>query len=148
MPSKKGDLPQATHEGVLEVGEREITCYVLETGERILSTRGIMESLGRTWRGRKYAGTELPVFIEANNLKPYIPGDLELVPRKILTPRGVAAEGFKADTLPAVCDVYLSARSDGALTSAQQKVALQCELLVRAFAKAGVLASLKLPLQK
>lgn len=97
-----------------------------------------MESLGRTWRGRKYAGTELPVFIEANNLKPYIPSDLDLVPRKIITPRGVAAEGFKADMLPAVCDVYLSARSHGALTAAQQKVALECELLVRAFARVGI----------
>ena len=134
------DFPQATHEGVLEVGGSEITCYVLENGERILSTRGIMQGLGRTWRGRKYSGTDLPVFIEANNLKPYIPDDLELVPKKILTPRGVAAEGFKADTLPAVCDVYLSARSDGALTAAQQKVALQCEILVRAFARVGIIA--------
>ena len=67
-------------------------------------------------------------------------GGNTLVPKKIVTPRGVIAEGFKADTLPAVCDVYLSARNDGALTAAQQKVALQCELLVRAFAKVGIIA--------
>src|SRR5215204_307774 len=67
------DLPKATHSGELEIADVSLPCYVLENGERILSTRGIMKSLGRTWRGRKYAGTELPVFLEANNLKPFLP---------------------------------------------------------------------------
>lgn len=67
---------QATHSGVLKIGEEEIPCYVLESGERVLSTRGIMKSLGRTWRGRKYAGTQLPVFLEAGNLNTFIPKDL------------------------------------------------------------------------
>src|SRR5947209_1963627 len=63
------DMPRATHSGVLKIGDAEIPCYVLENGERVLSTRGIMKSLGRTWRGRKYAGTDHPVFLEANNIK-------------------------------------------------------------------------------
>jgi hypothetical protein len=45
----------------------------------MLSTRGIMKSLGRAWRGRKYAGTELPVFPEANHLKPFIDNKLAAV---------------------------------------------------------------------
>lgn len=139
-PSETADLPQATHEGVLVVGDSELTCYVLDTGERILSTRGIMKSLGRTWRGRKHSGTKMPVFLEANNLKSFIPNDLDVVPRKFATPRGAVAEGFPADMLPTVCDIYLEARASGALTAAQQKVALKCELLVRAFAKVGIIA--------
>src|SRR5690349_9459408 len=66
------DLPIATHTGVLRVGDVEIDCYVLENGERILSTRGVMRSLGRSWRGRKHPGTQLPVFLEAKNLYPFI----------------------------------------------------------------------------
>src|SRR5437773_6822073 len=53
-------LPIPTHSGVLTIGDAELPCYVLGNGERVLSTRGIMKSLGRTWRGRKYSGTELP----------------------------------------------------------------------------------------
>lgn len=132
--------PMATHEGDLQIGDILISCYVLDDGQRILSTRGIMKSLGRAWRGRKYSGTELPVFIEANNLKPFIPGNLDLVPRSLKTPKGIVAEGFPAEVLPAVCDVYLSARDAGALTPAQHKVANQCEILVRAFAKVGIIA--------
>jgi len=40
-----------------------------------------------------------------------------------------------SEVLPAVCDVYLSAREAGALTVNQQNIAAQCEILVRAFAK-------------
>lgn len=133
-------LPQATHEGVLEIGDSQISCFVLDNKNRMLSTRGIMKSLGRTWRGRKHPGTQLPVFLEAKNLKPFIPNDLDLVPKRFTTPHGVIAEGFPAELLPTVCDVYLSARSEGALTPAQQSVALTCELLIRAFAKVGIVA--------
>ena len=38
-----------------------------------------MKGLQRRWRGRKYAGTELPVFLEASNLKPFISDGLEPV---------------------------------------------------------------------
>src|SRR5688500_15081508 len=62
----QSDLPKATHSGELTIPGVEdviISCHVLENGERILSTRGIMKSLKRRWRGRKYSGTQLPVFL-------------------------------------------------------------------------------------
>lgn len=132
--------PIAAYEGELTIGDSAISCYVLDDGQRILSTRGIMKSLGRTWRGRKYSGTELPVFMEANNLKPFIDSNLDLVPRVLKTPKGALAEGFPAEILPAVCDIYLAAREAGALTPAQINVAAKCEILVRAFAKTGIIA--------
>lgn len=135
-------VPTATHEGVLKIGNSSITCYVLENGERVLSTRGIMKALGRSWRGRKYTGTELPVFIEANNLKPFINKELSpvLAPREIRTNRGVTSEAFPAESLPAVCDIYLRAREAGALTNVQLGVAQQCEILVRALSRVGIIA--------
>lgn len=133
---------QATHEGSLTIGGAEITCYVLANGDRLISTRGIMKALGRTWRGRKYTGTELPVFVEANNLKPFISSDLGpvLSSREIRTPRGAASEAFSAEVLPAVCDIYLKAREAGVLTKPQLVVAQQCEILVRALSKVGIIA--------
>src|ERR1035441_184344 len=96
-------LLKATHTGVLRIGDSEIQAFVLENGERVLSTRGVMKSLGRTWRGRKYPGTELPVFLEAANLKPFITEDLEAVlkPIKFLLSRTAKGEGYKAEALPA-----------------------------------------------
>ena len=135
-------IPKATHEGVLKIGNSSIPCYVLENQERVLSTRGIMKALGRTWRGRKYTGTELPVFIEANNLKPFINSELSSVlsPREIRTNRGATSEAFRAEVLPAVCDIYLRARQEGALTAPQMSIAHQCEILVRALSSVGIIA--------
>lgn len=135
--------PRATHSGVLEIGDALIPCYVLENGERILSTRGIMKSLGRRWRGRKYAGTQLPVFVEANNLKPFLPSELDpvLSPQIFRTERGAVGEGFKAEILPVVCEAYLQAREKGdVLTPAQHQVAQKCEMLTRGLARVGIIA--------
>ena len=135
-------VPRATHTGSLRLGDAELDCYVLEDGSRLLSTRGIMKSLGRRWRGRKYPGTELPVFLEANNLKPFISAELATVlsPIDFRPPIGMKAQGFKAEALPAVCDIYLQARDAGALTGPQLAVAKQCEFLVRALSKVGIIA--------
>jgi hypothetical protein len=138
-----GTALKATHSGVLTIGDVEIQCYVLEDGSRILSTRGIMKSLGRAWRGRKYAGTELPVFLEANNLKPFINNKLRpvLSPVEFRTDRGAKSEGYRAEILPGICEVYLAARAAGdVLTKAQESVAQQCEILIRGLAELGVIA--------
>jgi hypothetical protein len=135
-------LPRATHNGILKVGDAEIPAFVLDNGERILSTRGVMKSLGRTWRGRKYPGTELPVFLEANNLKPFITSETELVlkPLHFMVSKTANGEGYKAESLPLVCDVYLRAREANALRGAQKIVAQKCEMLVRSLSKIGIIA--------
>lgn len=94
----------------MEIGDTEIPCHVLENSDRILSTRGIMKSLKRTWRGRKYASTQLPVFLEANNLKPFISSDLGAVLNPVIfrTDKGGKSEGYRAEILPIVCEVHLT----------------------------------------
>ena len=135
-------VPQATHAGTLNIGGIEIQCYVLDGGERILSTRGVMKSLKRSWRGRKYGGTELPVFLEAKNLKPFISNELDpvLTPIAFRTETGTKAEGYKAEILPVVCNIYLKAREAGTLTGPQLVVSKQCEVLVRGLANTGIVA--------
>jgi hypothetical protein len=141
----QSDLPKATHSGELTITGVEgvaIPCHVLENGERILSTRGIMKSLGRSWRGRKYGGTQLPVFLEANNLKPFITSEMEAVLEPVLfqTKSGAKGEGYRAEILPTVCEVYLEARQKDALKGPQLTVAQQCEVLVRGFSRIGIIA--------
>jgi P63C domain len=133
-------LPAATHEGILEIAD--IPCFVLEDGERVITTRGVMKALGRRWRGRKYTGTELPVFLEANNLKPFIGKELAAVLSVVefRTTRGNRAEGFKAKLLPLLCETYLSARDAGVLTAPQLKVAGSADILMRGLAHVGIIA--------
>lgn len=137
------EIQDATHAGTLTLGDAEIQCYVLADGQRIISTRGVMKALGRTWRGRKYSGTDLPVFVEAKNLLPIITqADREvLVPVQFRTPTGGKGEGFKAEVLPTVCEIYLRANdTPGTLTPPQFVIAKQCELILRGIARVGIAA--------
>lgn len=139
---KKAGVPFATHAGEVKFGEEVLPCYVLEDGKRVLTTRGMMAALGRTWRGRKYSGTQLPVFLEAKNLFPLIINDLDPVLKQVdfVTDKGIKAEGFDAALLPMVCEIYLHARQSGLLVGQQMAVAQRCEMLVRSLAKVGITA--------
>lgn len=140
--TEEDKLLKATHSGILKIGKSQISCYVLENEERIISTRGIMKSLGRTWRGRKYPGTQLPVFLEAKNLTSFIPDDLGtvLTPKKFKTDKGAIAEGYNAEILPIVCETYLAARDEKKLTLSQEIIARNCDILMRGFARIGIIA--------
>lgn len=139
---KKAGIPSATHGGEVRFGDVVVPCYVLEDGRRMLTTRGVMAALGRTWRGRKYAGTQLPVFLEAKNLFPLIINELDPVLKAVefITDNGAKAEGYEAALLPMVCDVYLQARQTDRLIESQKPVAQRCEMLVRSLAKVGIAA--------
>ncbi len=139
----KEATPKATHEGVINLNDAEIPCYVLENGDRIISTRGMMQALKRPWRGRKYSGTELPVFLEAKNLKPFIDDDLAMGPiiTEFLTPQGLLAEGIKAEIVPKICEVYLKARDvPNTLKASQIKIAMQADILMRGLAHVAIVA--------
>ena len=145
-PATKDKLPEARYAGVLSLGEAEIGCAVLEDGTRLLTQSDMMRALGRArqakGRGFYDADVNLPAFLTAKNLKPFIPNDLYVTSSQIefFLPTGKKAFGYKAELLPQVCEVYLEARDAGTLAPSQLHVAKQAEVLVRALAKVGIVA--------
>lgn len=135
-------LPDATHEGELEIGGLKLQVAVTSNGTRLLTSRAFMKALGRPWKG-SYRHTELPNFIAAKNLETFVGENLResLRPVEFLNKRGQRTQGYKADLLPLVCEVYLEARKEsGVLTASQERVADQAELLVRGLARVGIIA--------
>jgi hypothetical protein len=140
--------PKADFEGELIIGPARIACAVLEDGTRVLSERGVTKILGGKRGGshwiRKQAGAELPVFLSANNLRPFIDSELRSALIKPLgyMPKGGGgvANGVRADLLPKIFDVWLSARKAGALKSTQLHIADQAEILIRALAGVAMVA--------
>ncbi|KEI92424.1 hypothetical protein N491_11370 [Clostridium botulinum B2 275] len=139
----------ATHWGKLHIGEKELSCAVLENGERLLTKSAVFKAFNRTKRGRKKGEIRvadmpnLPSFIDANNIKKYISPELKkllLEPIKCKAKNGRIIDGYKAEILPLICDVYLQARLDNALTVQQGKLALASEILVRSLSKLGIVA--------
>ena len=133
-------VPVATHEGVLTIGDLELPVAVLGDGRRVLSSGAMMTALRRPWKG-SYKRTELPNFLEANNLKPFITQEL----RDVLEPieyRGKRGQvtGYLAELLPMVCDVYWQRERTGRSGDSQAPIAKQAEILVRTLSKVGIRA--------
>jgi len=140
-------LPKATHEGDLKLGDAVIHAAVLEDGRRVLTQSDVMRALGRARqaKGRAYydGDVNLPAFLTAKNLKPFIPADLYVTSSQVeFRPlKGVVAFGYPADLLPKVCDVFLKARDAGnVLKPNQMHIAKQADVLMRALAHVGIIA--------
>lgn len=141
-------LPKETHTGALKIGEREIPCSVLDNGIRVFSTRGIHRIMGSTRRGGKREGESggalLPSFLASPTIKSLIPSDLmvALISPIQYRPKhgGRTAFGYNATLLPQICEVILDADKNGAIRPSQKHVAEAAGILIRAFARVGVIA--------
>lgn len=133
------ELPKIWGKGPVKILDVELDCYILQDGTAVLNKVKMMEALGRSWRGK--SRSESPTFIGAQNLQPFIKPELkELLKGTEFLDGNRRVSGYQADILPLVCDVYLDARSAGVLTAPQLPIAQTCEILVRSFARVGVIA--------
>jgi len=105
-----------------------------------------MRALGRSRqaKGRAFykGDANLPAFLTAQNLKPFIHDDLYVTSSQIefKLPSGQRAFGYRAELLPKICEVYLKARDNDALVTSQLHVARQADILMRGLASVGILA--------
>jgi hypothetical protein len=138
---------KATHgspDHPLKIGDIEIPCFVLEDGKRVLVQGAMLTALdmkqGTAGRG---AGDRIGKFLSTNAIKPYAIkylGDVIINPIKFKTPSGAFAYGYEATILADICDAVLEARKEGKLNYQQEHIAKQCEILVRGFARVGIIA--------
>lgn len=147
-------IPRATHGSAdhpLKIGEIEIPCFVLDDDTRVLSQRGFQTSIGMSAGGSSIPGEQRLVSFLASLLekssqyKDLTSRSEALVerlrnPLKFRLPNGMTAFGFEATLLADLCDVILEARKADILHSQQQRMANQAELLVRGFARVGIIA--------
>ncbi len=138
---------KATHgspDHPLKIGDLEIPCYVLEDGRRVLHHRGMVSALGMARGGSsKGGGDRLQIFVSGKGLEPFVPKELiEVIenPIKFRTTRGNLAYGYDAQILADICDTVLAARKAGALQKQQLHIADKCEILMRGFARVGIIA--------
>lgn len=143
-----GGLPVATYgspDRPLRIGSIEIPCYVLSDERRVIVQRGVLTALSMSpGTGREGEGDRLLKFVTGKALTPYISGDLlEMIknPIRFQTPSGGSlAYGYEATILADLCDAVLEARKMGSLHPQQVHIAAQCEILVRALTKTGIVA--------
>lgn len=133
------------YDGVIELNNTNIDCYVLEDGTRILSGREMQKVLNMVddvEDGKQTAGTRLRRYLDQKSLQPFIYKDKRQDHfEPILCYKGESKiNGYEATTLIDICDAFLQARKEIKLSARQRLIAEQCEILVRSFAKVGLIA--------
>jgi hypothetical protein len=146
--SKKAQavMPKVTYEGVLKVLNIELACYVLSTGQRVLSQRGISEAFTGNRGGGLVGGGEdgalkTPRFLARKDIKPFINNDLMArinSPIEFMPKAGRSAFGYDSALLPEICEVVLDASRANNKTSSTEYIT--AELLIRGFARVGIAA--------
>lgn len=128
-------------DGILKIGDVELDVSVLENGVRVVKQTDVFRALGRDPRGNSRID-QIPAFMDAKNLQSLISSDLEAMIKRVvyLDRNGKEKEGFNADILPLVADLYLKARDANVLVATQIDTAKKAEMLIRSLARVGITA--------
>lgn len=138
-------LPVITHEGKLHIGEIEIPCYITEDGKRVLSARALQIALNMTEDVRGAPGDRVDRLLAHKSISPLIlkgrPVD-QFEPIKCrYTGNPKPINGYSAEVLADICEGMLEARRLEILKNDRhQAIAQQCEILLRGFARVGIIA--------
>jgi P63C domain len=127
----------------LKIGSMEIPCYVLDDGRRLITQAGMLSALEMSaGTATKGGGDRLTNFATTKSIKPYVSSTLmEMIKNPVrFRGHGGLAYGYEATILAEICDAVLASREAGDLNYQQQHIAKQAEILVRAFAKVGIVA--------
>jgi len=141
------EMPTAIYRGTLTLLDREIPCYVLDDGQRVIGRLAATEML----TGIKRQG-DFESYITTNSLKPYI--NSESVGDRMVSFRipetdslKIEVKGLPHDVLLEVCRGLMKAleassnpNSDVKLTLRQREIALQAGLFLAACSDVGLIA--------
>lgn len=142
-------LHKAVAAGVLRLGAIELQCAVLddEANTRVLTQQGFLHALGRAGTPKSASDPELaqlPAFLRAKNLLPFISNDLICSSIPIVFEaekgggQGGRSLGFRAQLLPDVCWVYHNAEMKDKLLPSQKHIAEQCTILLKALTNVAI----------
>lgn len=140
------NLPRASHQGILPIGDVDIEVYRLGDGRRLIAKSAMAKALNLKSEGgnaflrtvtrkgvRSAISDNLWQTIENPIVFKYLGADSD-------AGDGPTADGYEATTLIEVCDALIQARNDDLLAPSQAFLAVQAEIIVRSAAKLGIIA--------
>lgn len=146
-------MSKITHSGDIKLVGFTLDCYVLEDGKRVLSGRGMQSALKMVddsdldedddfEERNQSSGSRLARYLNQKTLEPFLrlareKGHLDPL---ICYKGDTKIHGYEAYALIDICDAFLEARKHIELGKRQAIIAEQCEILVRSFAKLGLIA--------
>lgn len=143
--------PKALRMGELSLLGKKIPCAVIEGEVRVLNQAGFLRAIGRARSPKAGTGVlstvdELPFFLQAKTLKPFISEELKESTKPIFYMAGeTRTVGYAATLLPQVCEVYLKYRDHLLLKKNQipqkyKHIIEACDILMRSLAGVAIVA--------
>lgn len=146
------DLPNAFYEGDFNLGNKLVACAVLDNDARIITQATFLRALGRARSPKAGTGVlstvdDLPFFLQAKVLKPFIDKDLEESTKPIFyrAKSGGRGVGYNALALKKVAEAYLKYRDqcfikNGSVPKRYQGMVGAADLIIRGLAEVGIVA--------
>ncbi len=127
------------YEGVIRLINTDLDCYVLEDGTRVLSGRGMQKVLKMT---EQDTGSRIERYLTQKSLEPFIYKDKTADHyNPIVCYKGEQKiHGYDAELLLDICDAFIEAKDTIKLSSRQEIIAREASILVRGFARVGLIA--------
>jgi len=127
--------PFAKHSGQIDLMGENLDCYVLSTGERVISIRAMIKAIADVETGK------LGNYIGSNTLKPFINKDKiagELIEFTIVG-NPTKSLGLTTEHFELICRGYVQALYQGAsLTDRQKEIAIKCAVLTAGLTRTGL----------
>lgn len=138
-------MSKATHAGSLDIGGVQIPVFVLEDGTRLMTQRGLQTTIGMGTGGGTDGAHRMARFVERLETKLNVSNELSVrmkSPVLFMPLRGGnPAYGNEATNLMDMCELLLKARDKGGvLTPSQMKYVDAADIVIRSFAKVGIIA--------
>ena len=146
------NLPMADFEGSFNLGPTEISAAVLRDETRIITQATFLRALGRSRSPKAGTGVlstvdELPFFLQADVLKPFITNEITESTKPIFyrTKKGGKGVGYNAVSLKRVAEIYLqfrdaNLRSTGKIPKRYEGMITAADTLIRGLAEVGIVA--------
>ncbi|AMN39704.1 P63C domain-containing protein [Rhodoplanes sp. Z2-YC6860] len=134
-----GEVPEASHQGSLTIGDIPLDVYVLDDGRRLFHKKVMGRALGLKSEG----GNAFMKTLSSKSISSAISEELWAKIRKPVIFKafnGELAHGYESSVLIDVCEAIIEARNANSLTTAQAFLAIQAEIIFRAAAKLGIVA--------
>lgn len=129
----------AVYQGMLQIGDVQLDCYVLEDKRRLFNKKEMANILGlRSEGGSAFLRTMTRPGI-ASTISPELQEKLDN-PVKFKNTHNTIAHGYEATTLVDVCDTIIQADTEGKLLDSQKFLVRQAQIVIRAAAKTGIIA--------
>ncbi|MDP1544390.1 MAG: P63C domain-containing protein [Anaerolineales bacterium] len=146
------NLLTATHEGEFTIGDEIVSCAVLPNGLRVITQATFLRALGRSRSPKAGTGVlstvdDLPFFLQAEALKPFISEELAMSTTPIFyrSPKGSKGVGYDARLLPQVAEVYLKYRDsllikNKKIPTNNAHIIKASDILLRGLASVGIIS--------